>query len=102
MDAVLDNKREALAALCRKYSVVSLYVFGSALRDDYRVGESDIDLLVEFAPIGGHAKMHAYFDMLEELQELLGTKVDLVMVGAVRNEYIAREIEATKQVLYAA
>ncbi|MCL4553912.1 MAG: nucleotidyltransferase domain-containing protein [Actinobacteria bacterium] len=102
MDAVLDNKREALAALCRKYSVVSLYVFGSALRDDYRAGESDIDLLVEFAPIGGHAKMHAYFDMLEELQELLGTKVDLVMVGAVRNEYIAREIEATKQVLYAA
>lgn len=102
MVAVLDNKTEALAALCRKYNVVRLYVFGSVLRDDYRSAESDIDLLVEFAPIGGHAKMHAYFDMLDELQLLLGTKVDLVMVGAVRNEYIAREIEATKQILYAA
>lgn len=102
MVAVLDSQRDALAALCRKYSVVRLYVFGSALRDDYRPGESDIDLLVEFAPIGGHAKMHAYFEMLEELQALLDTKVDLVMVGAVRNEYIANEIEATKRMLYAA
>jgi len=102
MVAILKDKREAIAALCIKYSVVRLYVFGSAIRDDFRSGESDIDLLVEFAPIGGHAKMHAYFDMLEELQELLGVKVDLVMAGAVRNEYISREIEATKQVLYAA
>lgn len=102
MVAVLDDKTEALAALCRKHNVVRLYVFGSALRDDYRAGESDIDLLVEFAPVGGHAKMHAYFDMLDELQDLLGTKIDLVMVGAVRNEYIAREIEATKRMLYAA
>jgi hypothetical protein len=28
--------------------VVRLFVFGSALRDDFRAGESDIDLLVEF------------------------------------------------------
>ena len=102
MVAVLENKMTDLSALCRKYDVVRLYVFGSALRDDYRAGESDIDLLVEFAPIGGHAKMHAYFDLLDELQDLLGTKIDLVMVGAVRNKYIAREIEATKRMLYAA
>lgn len=102
MVAVLEDKTDAIAALCRKYSVVRLYAFGSALRDDFHPGESDIDLLVEFAPIGGHAKMHAYFDMLDELQTLLGTKVDLVMVGALHNEYISREIEATKQMLYAA
>jgi hypothetical protein len=33
---------------------------------------------------------------------LLGTDVDLVMVGAVKNRYIARDIERTKQVLFAA
>ena len=31
-----------------------------------------------------------------------GTDVDLVMVGAVKNRYVAREIERTKQVLYGA
>jgi predicted nucleotidyltransferase len=102
MVAVLENKLDAIAALCRKYGVVRLHVFGSALREDFRPGESDVDLLVEFGPIGGHAKAHAFFDMLDDLQALLGVRVDLVMAGAVRNRYIARDIERTKRTLYAA
>ena len=75
MVAVVEDKREAIAALCRKYGVVRLFVFGSAHRDDFRPGESDVDLLVEFGPMGGHAKAHAYFDLLDELSALLGTNV---------------------------
>jgi predicted nucleotidyltransferase len=73
---------------------------GTARR--FRPGKSDIDLLVEFGPMSGHDKAHAYFNLLDELSELLGTHVDLVMVGAVKNRYIAREIEQTKLELYAA
>ena len=102
MVASLEDKREAIAALCRKHGVARLYVFGSALSDDFRPGESDVDLLVEFGPMDGHTKAHAYFDMLDELRELLGTDVDLVMAGAVKNRYMARDIERTKQMLYAA
>ena len=50
----------------------------------------------------GYAKAEAYFALLEELRTLLGTNVDLVMTGAVKNRYIARDIEATRQVLFAA
>ena len=50
----------------------------------------------------GYTKAHAYFDLLDDLRELLGTEVDLVMVGAVKNHYIAADIEQTKQMLYAA
>jgi predicted nucleotidyltransferase len=102
MLAVLEDKCDALAALCRKYGVASLYAFGSALRDDFRPGESDVDLLIEFGPMEAHAKAHAYFALLDELHELLGSEVDLVMAGAVKNRYIAREIEASKRTLYAA
>jgi predicted nucleotidyltransferase len=102
MTAFLENHKEAIDDLCRKYSVQRLFAFGSAIRDDFRPGESDVDLLVEFAPIGGHAKFHAYFEMLDELQRELGTKVDLVMSGAVRNTIISREIESTKRMIYAA
>lgn len=101
MIEVLVNQKDAIAEMCQKYSVKKLFAFGSATREDYRPGESDIDLLVEFAPIGGHAKFHAYFEMLGELQEILGPKVDLVMSGAVRNDVIAREIEKTKEMIYA-
>lgn len=102
MVAVIENKRDAIAALCGKYGVVRMYVFGSATRDDFRPGESDVDLLVEFGRMSGHLKAHAYFDLLDELKALLGTNVDLVMAGAVKNRFIAREIELTKQELYAA
>ena len=102
MVAAIQDKLGAIADLCRKYEVAQLHVFGSATRDDFRPGESDLDLLVDFGAMGGHAKAHAYFDLLDELEDLLDVRVDLVMVNAVKNRYIARDIERTKQMLYAA
>ncbi len=54
--------RSAICDPCREYGVAQLYVFGSATRDDFRPGNSDLDLLVDFGTMGGHAKAHAYFD----------------------------------------
>lgn len=102
MVAALEGKREAIAALCRMYGVVRMDVFGSVLRDDYDPGRSDVDLLVEFEARDPYAIAEAYFDMLDELRELLGGPVDLVMAGAIKNPYIVADIEASKQVLYAA
>jgi uncharacterized protein len=102
MVPVLENQRDAIAVLCHRFGVIRLEVFGSALRDDFRPEESDVDLLVEFAPADPYAHAQAYFAMLDELRALLGVEVDLVMAGAVKNRYIARDIERTKRTLYAA
>jgi hypothetical protein len=102
MVAILEDKRDAIAALCSRYGVVRLEVFGSALSEAFRPGESDVDLLVEFGPMEPYTTAEAYFNLLDELRALLGVEVDLVMVGAVKNRYIARDIERTKQPLYAA
>jgi len=99
---VLHDKQQAIAELCARHGVARLDVFGSALRDDFRPGESDIDFLVEFAPHEGYALVDAYFGLLDDLRALLGTQVDLVMADAVKNRYIAREIENTRQLFYAA
>ena len=64
--------------------------------------ESDLDLLVEFGSMEPYARVDAYFGMRDELRALLNREVDLVMVGAVKNPYISRNIERTKQLLYAA
>ena len=77
-------------------------VFGSALRDDFRLGESDVDLLVEFGSRDPYALADDYFDMLDELRAVLGQPVDLVMVGAIKNPYILADIEQSKQPVYAA
>ena len=102
MTGVLENKLGAIAEVCVRHGVVRLDAFGSALRDDFRPGESDLDLLVEFAPMEPYARVDAYFGMLEELRALLGLEVDLVMAGAIKNPYIARDIERTRRMLYAA
>ncbi|MGH2560629.1 MAG: nucleotidyltransferase family protein, partial [Thermomicrobiales bacterium] len=52
MITTVDGFKELLAeisAICQRYGVRELAVFGSAVRDDFGP-ESDIDLLVEFAP----------------------------------------------------
>ena len=46
-------------------------------------------------------KVDAYFGLLDELRALLG-RVDLVMVGALKNPYIAQAVDREKQLLYAA
>lgn len=102
MIGILESKRKHIAEACARHHVARLHVFGSALRNDFKPDESDLDFLVEFAPMEPYARVDAYFGILEELRALLNVKVDLVMAGAVKNPYIAREIERTKEVLYAA
>ena len=102
MIRALEDKQQAIAQLCTCFGVARLEVFGSVLRDDFRPGSSDVDLLVEFVPMDAHALADAYFGLLDGLRALLGGNVDLVMVDAVRNRYVAREIERTKKLLYAA
>jgi hypothetical protein len=54
---VLQNQRVAIAELCHAYSLEKLLAWCSAI---VRIleGSSDVDLFIELATIGGHAKLH--------------------------------------------
>jgi len=91
-----------ITAACSQHHVSRLYLFGSLLRPDYRPGQSDIDLLVEFQPLEPTELVDAYFELEEQLTGSLGTPVDLVMATARRNPIVQADIDATKQLLYAA
>ncbi|AVO49818.1 hypothetical protein C6568_11575 [Melaminivora suipulveris] len=100
MLAKLQGLQPELAALCRRYRVLRLDVFGSAATGRSRE-DSDIDLLVEFEPMSeGYAD--AYFGLLDALQALLRKPVDLVVAGAIRNPYFRQSVEASRRPLYAA
>ena len=91
MSARIRIDNEKIAAFCRRWGVVEFAFFGSVLRDDFRP-ESDVDVLVRFAP---SAKL-SLFDLVrmeDELSELLGRKVDLVEREAVERgeNYIRRK-----------
>lgn len=74
-----------LGELCRQWQIVSLEVFGSALRDDFGPA-SDIDLLVTFAPDAHHG-LFSLEQIEEELTELFGRKVDLATRRSVEQSH---------------
>ena len=102
MTAILEAKRNEIAALCRRRRVRRLEVFGSAARGTFDAQTSDLDFLVEFDPLGPGERADAYFGLLEDLQELFQRPVDLVMERAISNPYFRRAVEQTREVLYAA
>jgi len=102
MVANLEDRLDAIRAACERFHVVRLDAFGSAIRDDFEPGRSDIDLLVDFGAISPYEKPDAYFGLLEELRTILDADVDLVMVGALKNRYIREDVNRSKRVLYAA
>lgn len=89
MTELIESKRSELRALCERYRVERLALFGSALRDDFDSGHSDLDFSVEFQPMSPSEHAGAYFGFLE----------DLVEVGVVRNPYLRREIEERQETL---
>lgn len=102
MDTVIDIHRTAIAALCHRYGVRRLDVFGSALRDDFNSATSDIDLVVEFAPEPAGTAFDRYFDLKRDLETLFQRPVDLVELGAMQSPRLKRLIERSKVPLYAA
>jgi uncharacterized protein len=102
MIAALEDHRDAIAQLCRRYGVRRLDVFGSAASEDgYDPSRSDLDLLVEFGPHVNMGPADQYFGLLEELQSLLRSNIDLVSVRGLRNPYFIESVNRTRQVLYA-
>lgn len=103
MHTEIEKHRETLTALCHRYGVVRLEVFGSAARGgDFDPTRSDADFLVEFDEDSGLSALDQFLGFSEALQRLLGRPVDLVEASAVRNPYVRATINRSKELIYAA
>jgi predicted nucleotidyltransferase len=87
-----------LRAMCERYGVASLEVFGSVARGEDGAG-SDVDLLYVLKP--GVRLGFRLFDLEDELTDLFGRPVDLVARRSV-NKYLREQVLADAHPLYAA
>ena len=101
MISLIEQNRPAVAALCSRFGVQSLEVFGSAADGVFDPAHSDIDFLVEFSREDASSLFHRYFDLSEALEQLLGRKVDLVSASAMRNPYFIAAVNKSRQTVYA-
>jgi uncharacterized protein len=103
MIAEIVSRREELQALCRRFHVRRLDLFGSAARDDFDAARSDLDFLVEFDRQAPEASsFNAYFGLKEGLEALFGRNVDLVEPSAIRNPYFKDSVERSRELIFAA
>ena len=95
----LDKRK--LAAICRKYGVKKMSLFGSAARNELRP-DSDVDLLVEFKP-SSKTTLFDYTRMQDDLSPLFGNRpIQIASPGILKNPYRRRTILPDLRTLYGA
>jgi uncharacterized protein len=95
--------RDKIAEFCRRWKITELALFGSVLRDDFRP-DSDIDVLVSFAPDASW-RFYDLVSMKEELETMFGRPIDLVEKRLVEHSenYIRRKhILDHREIIYVA
>jgi predicted nucleotidyltransferase len=88
-----------LEAVCRKFHIRELSLFGSAARGEMHM-DSDIDFLVDFDP-QAQIGFLALSRLSRELSEVMHHKVDVVPLGGLK-ALIREQVLAEAKVLYAA
>lgn len=96
---LIELNMDRIIALCKKYKVLKLWAFGSILTARFN-DDSDVDLSVVFDYEQVSDMFVTFFDFMDELQTLLGRRIDLVDETAISNPYFRKELDSTKQLIY--
>lgn len=100
--ALVTERRDAIAALCRQAHARRLDLFGSAVRDDFNDKSSDLDFLVVLEELPPVRYAEAFFALKQGLEQLFARPVDLVVERAIRNPYFKQRVSAERQPVYGA
>jgi len=96
---LVEVEETKLAAICARYHVRELSVFGSAARGEMR-SDSDLDLLVEYQP-EAKVDLMDHAGLMLDLSELMGRKVDVVSKRGLK-PFIRESILREARPVYAA
>ena len=81
LGALVHEQRHRILEIAARHRARRVRVFGSVARGE--AGEdSDIDLLVDFDP---HSSLFDLLHLTEELEQLLGHRVDVVSTGGLKD-----------------
>ena len=102
MIALIEQHRSEIEALCRKYRVKKLELFGSAASGEFNPATSDIDFFYELDDKESSDYADRFFNLMWDLEALLDRKVDLVSSKDAKNPYFLQVANRFRTTLYAA
>lgn len=93
------SKRNEIVALCRRFGVRRLELFGSAARGNDNPETSDIDFILEMddppADFAGR-----YFRFIEAMEALLGRPVDVISDQRRSNPHLWASTDRDREVIH--
>jgi predicted nucleotidyltransferase len=102
MISLIEQHREAIADLCRRFDVKRLDLFGSAATGDFDPARSDVDLLIEFNDYGSPSIADQWLGFQEQMERLLGRPIDLTSLRMAKNPHFLEVANRSRKPLYAA
>ena len=102
MAPLIEQHRDRIVELCKKYGITRLDVFGSAARgDDFDPGKSDVDFFYDIdetqPDLAGR-----FLDFIIEVEELLCRRVDMVSIPDMKKPLFLEVANRRRIELYAA
>ena len=85
--------------LCRQHQVKKLYVFGSALTNNFNEN-SDVDLIVEFNTLKVEEYADNYFNFKFSLQNIVKRPIDLLEEKELENPYFKNAVIKDRALIY--
>lgn len=83
LDSIKSLLVQLKPELIEKYSISTIGLFGSVVRDDFATLTSDIDIIVDFSkPVGIE-----FIDLADYLEQQIKRKVDLVSRKGIKQKY---------------
>ena len=101
--AVVDELRRRIpevSALCERYHVRELHLFGSATSASSLSEVRDLDFLVTFKQMPPALHAESYFGLAESLSGMFSLHIDLVEADAIRNPFFRESVEERKEAVY--
>lgn len=100
---LIEMNIDRIIALCKKYRVARLWVFGSILTPRFN-NDCDVDFLVDFdernidlLDFGDN-----FFGFIHEIEAVVGRKVDMVVNKSIKNRFFRAEVDETRKLLWSA
>ena len=84
--------RERIRPIVEKHHIEEVYLFGSYARGEAGP-DSDVDI---YCSSGDIETLYGEIDLIDELEQALGKKVDLVTIGSQMHEFFRKQLEEDK------
>ncbi len=95
----LNFETKLIEKLCTEHNVRSLFLFGSYAKNS-ATDKSDIDFLVRFENVDISEYFDNFLNFKDKLEQIYGKKVDLVEEQTLKNPFLIRSINESKQLIW--